>query len=186
MDILEDGGVVFVEQNKDNPRLEQNKENEPIPMLAKVAIIGLFGGIFWSLLAYLCHIFNFTVISPNLVLQPWLIGEWKNRILGQFVGIGVIGLLSIGAAFIYYALLRRFQHIWAGAAYGFAIWVLVFYVLNPIFPGLKAVTELDRNTNITTICFYILYGAFIGYSISFEANEFEHERRERRVAAVNE
>ncbi|MFC4324016.1 YqhR family membrane protein [Litchfieldia salsa] len=175
--------LVVEKEAKQNPQLEQNKSDEPMSMIAKVVITGLFGGIFWSLLNYGTYVFNFTEISPNLVLQPWTVGDWKDRVLGQFIGIAVIGILSIGVALLYYALLRRFQKIWVGMAFGIALWAMVFFVLNPIFPGLKAVTELDRNTNITTICFYILYGVFIGYSISFEANEFAHEKK---ASLVNE
>nr|WP_318246307.1 YqhR family membrane protein [Bacillus sp. PS06] len=170
-------------EEKHNPRLEQNKPDEPMPMIAKVVVTGLFGGLFWSLLNYLAYIFNFTEISPNLVLQPWTVGEWKDRVLGQFIGIAVIGVLSIGVALLYYALLRRFQKIWVGMIFGVALWILVFYILNPIFPGLKSLADLDRNTNITTICFYILYGVFIGYSISFETTELANQKR---VLAANE
>jgi hypothetical protein len=163
-----------VDAAKKDPSLEQNKQEEPMSMIAKVVVIGLFGGIFWSLLAYLSYIFNFTDISPNLILKPWALGDWKNRVLGQFIGIFVIGLISIGVALLYYAFLKKFQSIWIGAAFGIALWVIVFYVLNPIFPDIKTVGQLGRNTVITSICFYVLYGVFIGYSISFEANEI-HE-----------
>ncbi|MCH1626611.1 YqhR family membrane protein [Ferdinandcohnia quinoae] len=155
----------------------QSRES-PSSFLGKVVTIGLVGGIFWSLLSYVSYILNFTEISPNLVLQPWLIGEWKNRVLGQFIGILVIGIISIGVALMYYALLKRFQSIWIGMIYGIVLWAIVFYVLNPIFPDLKTVGQLDMNTLITTICFYILYGVFIGYSISFEANEISRLKTE--------
>ncbi|MFT4415621.1 YqhR family membrane protein [Fredinandcohnia humi] len=163
----------MVDAKKKDPRLEQNKHEEPMSFIAKVVVIGLFGGIFWSLLAYLTYIFNFTELSPNLVLKPWLLGDWKNRVLGQFVGIFVIGLISVGVALLYYAFLKKFQSIWVGAAYGLALMAIVYFVLNPIFPDIKPITETDRNTLITTICFYVLYGVFIGYSISFEANEMK-------------
>ncbi|WP_449536915.1 YqhR family membrane protein [Ferdinandcohnia sp. Marseille-Q9671] len=161
----------MVDAKKKDPNLEQNKKEGEMSFLTKVVVIGLFGGIFWSLLSYLSYVFHFTEISPNLVLKPWILGEWKNRVLGQFIGVFVIGIISIGVALLYYAFLKKFQSIWVGAAFGIALWVIVFYVLNPIFPDIKTVAELKRNTVITTICFYVLYGVFIGYSISFEENE---------------
>nr|WP_309100998.1 YqhR family membrane protein [Fredinandcohnia onubensis] len=173
----------MVDAEKKNPELEQNKKDGDMSLMAKVVVIGLFGGIFWSLLSYLTYIFNFTELSPNLILKPWILGDWKNRVLGQFIGIFMIGILSIGVALLYYALLKKFQSIWVGAAFGIALWLIVFYVFNPIFPDIKTVGELERNTVITTICFYILYGVFIGYSISFEENEM---RAERRVVSTNE
>ena len=178
MDILNNGGVEAVENEKakKNPNLEQNKHDEPMSMPAKVVLIGLFGGLFWSLLSYLAYLFKFTEISPNLILQPWAAGDWKDRVLGQFIGIFIIGLISIGVAFLYYGVLRKFRNMWVGLLFGLVLWAIVFYVLNPIFPGLKTVNQLERNTIITTICFYILYGVFVGYSISFEQNEISAER----------
>lgn len=165
----------MVEAKKKDPALEQNKKEEPMSIMAKVMVIGLCGGIFWSLLGYLLYIFNFTKISPNLVLQPWALGDWKNGLYGQFMGIFIIGLLSIGVALLYYAVLRRFEKIWVSMIFGIALWGFVFFILNPIFPDLKSVWELGRNTNITTVCLYLLYGVFIGYSISFEVNDIQKQ-----------
>ncbi|MFC0269912.1 YqhR family membrane protein [Metabacillus herbersteinensis] len=156
---------------KDDPNLEQNKTEPPVSLMGKVVVTGFVGGVFWSLLAYLAYIFNFTEVSPNMVLQPFAVGEWKNSTLGNIIGIVVIGVLSIGVALVYYAVLKRFKPMWVGMIYGIALWGLVFFLLNPIFPNLKTVFELQRDTIITTVCFYILYGTFVGYSISFEYNE---------------
>ncbi|WP_010284608.1 YqhR family membrane protein [Bacillus timonensis] len=173
----------MVDAEKKNPELEQNKKDSEMSLMGKVVVIGLFGGIFWSLLSYLSYVFHFTELSPNLVLKPWILGDWKNRVLGQFIGVLVIGIISIGVALLYYAFLKKFTSIWVGAGFGIVLWLIVFYVFNPIFPDIKTVAELERNTVITTICFYILYGVFIGYSISFEENEMKDERR---VVSTNE
>lgn len=158
-------------QIDDEEKLEQNQQEEPIPFNSKVAVIGFFGGLFWSLLGYVAYVFKFTELSPNLVLTPWVFGNWKNGVLGNFIGIFIIALLSIGAAYLYSFTLKKINKMWPGILLGLLLWALVFYVLNPVFPGLKSVAELDRNTIITTICLYLLYGVFVGYSISFEANE---------------
>ncbi|THE11287.1 hypothetical protein E1I69_15640 [Bacillus timonensis] len=173
----------MVDAEKKNPELEQNKHDGEMSLIGKVVVIGLFGGIFWSLLSYFTYVFHFTELSPNLILKPWILGDWKNHMLGQFIGILVIGLISIGVALLYYAFLKKFQSMWVGAIFGIVLWLIVFYVFNPIFPDIKTVAELERNTVITTICFYILYGVFIGYSISFEENEM---RGERHAVSTNE
>lgn len=169
----------MVEEKKKNPELEQNHQEEPMSIVGKVVITGLVGGIFWSLLSYVAYIFKFTELSPNLVLQPWAVGDWKNGVYGQFMGILVIGLLSIGVALLYYAVLKKFDHIWVSMLFGIALWATVFFILNPIFPDLKDVWDLKRNTIITSICFYVLYGVFVGYSISFEANDFNQQKQAR-------
>ncbi|MCM3650355.1 YqhR family membrane protein [Metabacillus litoralis] len=156
---------------KANPNLEQNKKEPPVSSVNKAIVTGFIGGVFWSLLAYLAYILNFTEISPNLILQPFALGDWKNGTLGNFIGVVLIGILSIGAALIYYAILKRFTSMWVGIIYGAVLFALVFFLLNPIFPNLQTVFELPRGTVVTTVCIYILFGVFVGYSISFDYNE---------------
>ena len=170
------------EQKKD-PELEQNKKEQPLSTIMKVVITGFFGGVFWSYIGYCAYFFNFTDISPNMILSPWAVGEWKDSRLGNYISIFIIGLLSILIALVYYAVLRKMQSVWVGIIFGGALWALLFYVLNPIFPDLQTVGQLSRNTIITTVCLYVLYGVFIGYSISFEAAESE---RKQRTNALNE
>ncbi|MBB5325246.1 hypothetical protein HNQ34_002346 [Anoxybacillus tepidamans] len=161
---------------KDNEQLEQNKREQPMSLWMKAIITGFFGGVFWSLVGYLAHFFHFTELSPNMILFPWNIGDWKYGKAGNYLAIFLIGLLSIIVALLYYVLFRKMQSMWIGIVYGVALWVIVFYVLNPFLPSLRSVSQLERNTVITTICLYILYGLFIGYSISFETQESEHQQ----------
>lgn len=161
------------EKTKDNPNLEQNKKEQPASAMGKVISVGFIGGVFWSALAYLAYFLNFTEVSPNLILQPFALGDWKEGTLGNIISIVLIGVVSIGVALVYYAILKRFQSMWVGIAFGAVLWALVFFILNPIFPNLDTVYELPRGTIVTTVCFYILYGVFVGYSISFDYNEFQ-------------
>ncbi len=159
-------------------KLEQNNRETQMGLTGKTAVTGLFGGIFWSLLGYIAYLLNFTSLSPSLVLAPWAVGDWKNGQLGNIIGIAAIGLLSILAAFIYYALLKNITTMWGGFLFGAGLFLLVFFILNPLFPGLKSIAEFDRNTLFTTSALYLLYGVFIGYSISYEHNELVHASRE--------
>lgn len=160
---------------KDNEQsLDQNKREQPMSLLMKAAITGFVGGIFWSLVGYLAYFFHFTELSPNMLLLPWNVGDWKYGKTGNYVAIFLIGLLSILVALLYYVTLRRMKSMWAGIGYGVALWGVVFYVINPLLPELRSVAELEPNTVITTICLYMLYGLFIGYSISFETQESEY------------
>jgi Zn-dependent protease with chaperone function len=165
--------VCFMEDNQQ--KLEQNQREKPMSFIAMVFWTGLIGGILWSSLAYLAHIFSFTEIHPNVILEPWAIGDWKKGWLGTVISILLIGMISVGAAFIYYVALRKFKSIWVGAAYGIILFLLVFFVLNPIFPGISPLGELKRDTIITSVCFYILFGVFVGYSISYEENELHNQ-----------
>ncbi|MBM7701569.1 YqhR family membrane protein [Metabacillus iocasae] len=165
----------MADQTKESNEMsqQQNKGNEEASFLAKTAIIGLVGGILWSFVGYLSYLFNFSEVSPSMILQPWVLGAWKETWIGTVVSILLLGVLSIVVALLYYAVLKRFKSMWVGIGYGLLLWALVFFVLNPIFPNVKSIWELEVNTIISTVCVYILYGVFVGYSISFEAAEIE-------------
>lgn len=158
-------------------KLEQNQDKKPTGFLSMVIMTGFFGGIFWGFIGYLAYIFNFTEIHPNVVLDPWAIGNWKKTWLGTVISILFIGGVSIMAALVYYAVLRKFRGSWPGTIYGALLFLLVFLVLHPIFPGIKPLWELDKNTLITTLCIYLLFGTFVGYTISYEQEEREYSRR---------
>lgn len=148
--------------------LEQNNKEEQMSFAVKVALIGLFGGLIWSLVGYFAFFFKFIRVGPALALMPFVVGDWKDTYIGQLVGIAMIAVLSIGVAYLYRALLRKVHQLWVGVAFGLVLWFLVFWLFNPFFPGLKEIQNLDSNTIITSLCLYALYGAFIGYSVSYE------------------
>ncbi|RSK53394.1 YqhR family membrane protein [Bacillus canaveralius] len=158
--------------------LEQNQQEKPMSFIAMVILTGFFGGILWSGLAYIAYLFNFTNIRPNIILEPWALGDWKGQWLGTIISIIMIGIISIAAALLYYAVLRRFRSMWVGIGYGIVLFGLVFFILNPIFPGIRPFAELNRNTIITSICFYVLYGVFVGYSISYEEDELRIRKKQ--------
>ncbi|KQL20434.1 YqhR family membrane protein [Cytobacillus solani] len=163
-------------------QLEQNQREKPMSFITLVIVTGLIGGILWSGLGYLAYVFNLTGIRPNVILEPWTIGDWKEGWLGTVISIVMIGGISIVPAFIYYIFLRRFPSIWVGAGYGIGLFIVVFFILNPIFPGIDPFNELERNTIFTSVCFYILYGVFVGYSISYEESEIKYKERMEKDA----
>ncbi|WP_110111290.1 YqhR family membrane protein [Bacillus sp. CGMCC 1.16541] len=162
------------QESKEKTPQQTNRDRET-SFLAKTVVIGLVGGIFWSIIGYITYLFNFSEVSPNMILQPWALGDWKEKWIGTMVSIIVLGVLSIVVALLYYAVLKRFKSMWIGIGYGLLLWALVFFVLNPIFPNVKGLWELKSNTIITTVCVYLLYGVFVGYSISFEAAELDSQ-----------
>ncbi|WP_017755741.1 YqhR family membrane protein [Calidifontibacillus oryziterrae] len=160
-----------MEADKKNDNLEQNSKNEELSHMTKVIITGFVGGVFWSFIGYIAYYFNFTEMGPALILQPWAFGEWKNDTAGHLLGIVAIGIVSIGAAILYNAVFRNILKLWPSIVYGIVLWIFVFYLLNPIFPNLEEVKEFNRNTIITTVCLYVLFGVFVGYSISYDAEQ---------------
>lgn len=173
MDIKGNGGM-----NDMSNESNYGKYPKPMSMPVMVFWTGLFGGIFWGIMGFFLSFFHLTEIRPNVILEPWLLGNWKNEWQGTVVSILLFGVLSIGVAFIYYALLKKFSHWLVGAAYGVVLFIIVFFFLHPFFPGIKPLTELKWSTIISSICIFIVYGIFIGYSISYEYQNKKAQEKE--------
>lgn len=167
----------MAEEKKDTREKSELKE-KPMSFMTLVILTGLVGGILFSGLAYLAYVINLTNIPPRVILEPWALGGWKKGWLGTVISIIFFGGVSILASLIYYALLRRFKSMWVGIAYGLGLFLLVFLVLHPLFPGIKPFNQIDFNTIITSACFYALYGLFVGYTISYE--QYSGQREEER------
>lgn len=148
----------------------EQKIEYPKPMSLPVMVFwtGLFGGVFWGAIGFFAAYFNFTEIRPNVIFESWALGNWKHKWQGTVLSIILLGILSVAAAFIYYFLLKRFKGWWMGGIFGIVLFLIVFLLLNPLFPGIKPFPNLSRDTIISSICLYFLYGIFIGYSISYE------------------
>lgn len=154
-------------------QLEQNKRTDSASsLLARSLLTGFIGGIFWSTIAVFLYYFNFMEVSPkSFVLRSWIKMEWTDGWLGDLVSVILIGLLSIITAFIYYVMLKKVQTMWISVLYGIVLWAIVFYILQPMFPNVSSLSNLQSDTIITTLCIYILYGTFIGYSISYDYHD---------------
>lgn len=152
-------------------KLEQNQQEASQSFISTVAVIGFVGGALWSTVAYFAYTFNFISFGPSVILEPWAIGDWKHGALGQWIGVVAIGILSVGVAFLYRIIFAKYNVIWPGIGFGFALWLFVFVLLHPLFHTIDPITEMNLNTLTTSISLYIVYGLFIGYSVSYEYHE---------------
>lgn len=64
---------------KDTEQNEElnEKQKPPVSMAGRVAATGFCGGVLWSFVAYIAYLFHFSEISPNMILQMFVLGEWK-------------------------------------------------------------------------------------------------------------
>ncbi|WP_170007628.1 YqhR family membrane protein [Bacillus fonticola] len=157
--------------DQDGHQKEQNKQEEPMSFLATVILTGFIGGAFWSGLGYIASLFQFTEVSPRVVLEPFTVGEWTGTWIGLVVSLLLYGGLGAGAALGYYIVLRKLKPFYIGFGYGLGLFGIVFFILHPMFPSMPPLLELTINTFITSACLFGLFGLFIGYSISYENNE---------------
>lgn len=164
-----------------NSKLEQNKEEKSYSLLPRSLLTGFIGGLIWSTFGIIMYYFNFSKVGPtSFVLRSWLDAEWTHQWLGDVISIITVGVISIVVALLYYGLLRKKRSMWVGTMYGIVLWVIVFYLLEPIFPNIPVLQELGKNTIISTLCLYILYGTFIGFSISYDYHDTITQRKETK------
>ncbi|MGM7635530.1 YqhR family membrane protein [Bacillus sp. Hm123] len=142
--------------------------------LKNVILIGFYGGLFWGAIAQFVAYFNFISFNPNAVLKYMHVTEFKKTYLNVGMSILFYIICSLILAFIYYALFRRKKSMWVGVMYGASLWVIFFVVLRSIYPAIPWWRTMNNDTLITTICLLLLYGLFIGYSISYG---YEHHKR---------
>ncbi|MGE7601259.1 YqhR family membrane protein [Peribacillus sp. NPDC097675] len=145
-------------------------------LFANVFAIGFFGGIFASLAGIVAHYFKFMEFSPKFILTSWSDMTWIDRWQGMVMTVLVFGILSIGIAFIYYGLLKKMKSIFAGIIYGLFCWVILVFALKPMFSDLPTFSKMTSNSIITSVCIFILYGLFIGYSISYDHHEYLRQK----------
>ncbi|WP_164668639.1 YqhR family membrane protein [Virgibacillus doumboii] len=162
-------------------RLEQDKQEQPISVVSRSLITGFIGGIIWGSFGVVLYFFNFSEVAPkSYLLRSWLTADWIDSWLGNIVSILMVGVLSLLTAFIYYMLFKKVNSLWMGTGFGVILWVIIFYILQPIFPNIPYLMELDRYTIVSTLCLYILYGTFIGYSISYDYNDTIRKSEEKK------
>src|SRR5690625_4879587 len=130
---------------------------------------GCIGGVLAVLLAIFMYYFNFAEVHPkHYLLTSWVNGQWAHRWIGDVVSVFLIGLLSIVVAIVYYLILKKIYAMWVAGLFGLVLWSLVFIMIQPMFSNLQPISKLSQDTIISTICLFLLYGVFIGYSISYD------------------
>lgn len=145
------------------------KKEKPSAIIWKTVSTGFFGGILWSLVGVFFAFFNFTVVSPgSFVISSWLHGEWTDGWLAEMIAVLVLGVLSILIALLYLLVFKKLQGILPGLLFGLGLWGIVFGLILPLCPNMKPLLELDSDTIVTTLCLYLLYGVFIGFTISYD------------------
>lgn len=156
---------------------KQNHSNQNVDrltLLARSLFTGFIGGVLWSLIASIFYYFNFMEVSPkSFLLTSWINADWTDKWLGNFFTILIGGIVSVVIAFLYYILLKKVYSLWVSIVFGIAVWGIVFFVFQPLFPNVPHITELSLNTWVTTICVFVLYGTFVGYSISYNYEDWQ-------------
>lgn len=157
-------------------RIIQSNQNENPSFIPRVISVGIYGGLIWGLISAIFGYFNFTAITPkSFLLRSWLQNDWTDTWLGQLLSIFVLSIISLLFAFVIYLIMKQFTGVLPGMVVGALLWLIVFWLLNPIFPNIPEFYKLDSDTVVTTICLFILYSVFVHYSISFSYEQYTNQ-----------
>lgn len=126
--------------------------------------IGVWGAIIWSLFGYLSYWLNLSDYSPShfgkRILNPDYLFHWQGILITEIVII----FFSVVLSFLYAVCFGHLLTPWIGAAIGAILWY--------VFVGWR---DVALTTLTSTFSLFVLYGIFIGYSLSMEFTSIEKE-----------
>ncbi len=154
---------------------EKNRYYSQSTLLVNTLVVGFVGGVLASFLGIVAHYFHVMDFSPKFILTSWSNQAWVKEWQGFLITILLFGILSIVIAFLYYFLLKKMKSMIAYILFGIICWLLFLLIFSPMFKDLPGLTKMSANSIITSLCIFVLYGVFIGYSISFDYKEFIRE-----------
>lgn len=145
------------------------KEKESKIIFLNTLTTGFFGGIFLSCFHIAINFFNISKVNHEMILNHfYFTGNWIMKWYGYLFYILFIALLSILFAIIYYLLFRKIRGWIVGFIYGIILWLIFGLTIPLVFYDISISELITSRTNVASICLFILYGVFIGYSISYD------------------
>ncbi|HLR41858.1 MAG TPA: YqhR family membrane protein [Pseudogracilibacillus sp.] len=146
--------------------MEMKKQKDKF--IGQAFVVGLIASLISIALGLFFHTFHFIPFSLFAWIKDYFVSvNGLATIILYGVVILLISLISIMLALIYAVILRKKKHWKYGAMYGVLLW-FIFYVALPYFlTNILTLTRYEVNVSITIFCFFLLYGVFVGYSISF-------------------
>ncbi|NGP43592.1 hypothetical protein G4V62_00925 [Bacillaceae bacterium SIJ1] len=156
--------------------MAEDKLQEQTPLaqyMIRIVSIGWYGGLLFSIVGWIASLLSFSTYGPQSFLEEATGYGFGATWLGVLTTLVGLSLLSIVIAFIYHALLRKRKGLLSGGLFGIAIWLILYGVLSPLLPGVPLLQEMNVDSLVTTGCLFLVYGVFVGYSISYEYDEYQ-------------
>lgn len=140
--------------------------------------LGFFAGLIWGVIHWIFYILKFTQVIPAYLAEPFFKHVFLKTGAGHLVGLLFFIVFSILVSLIYAVLCRKLNGPWPGIIYGILWWIVIFIVVGPLLDMIKPLSELSVTTIISEFCLFLLWGLFIGYTITME---FTDERKREPV-----
>lgn len=133
-----------------------------------VLYIGFFAGLIWGAIKIVEYYFKFTKIPIGFLIEPFFKHDFLISWQGILIGWFYFALFSIVAAFLYMVSMWKLQGPWWGLGYGAFWWAVIYLFIGPLAGMTYWIYDLDLDSILTDLCLFLLWGMFIGYSISIE------------------
>lgn len=144
------------------------KEKNRLSLFFHSVQVGFVGGTILALLHLFFHYFNMIEVSPMTILNGIGIKEKVlTKVITYCIFIIVYIVISILCSSIYFVLFKNIYGWIFGACLGVFLWLLIYICFPYIFYKQFTLAYYSLETTVGTICLFILYGIFVGYSISF-------------------
>lgn len=131
-------------------------------------IIGLVGGLLFCAIYEVFQFFHF--IEKTTLMPSWsfLAPSWKEGFIPHIIWWGMICILSIIWGLLYQLTVKWSETMWPGIIINSILFVVIFGVFGwwlDLGPNVK---ELKHHAIVSIACLFVLHGAFVGISISYD------------------
>lgn len=130
--------------------------------------LGFFAGLIWGAVKIVFYYLGFTKVIPGFLAEPFYTHKFLNSWNGHLVGWFYFIVFSLLASVLYMIFFSKVKGPWLGIGYGLFWWSFLYLFFGPLNGMMKRIDKLDWNSIISDICLFLLWGIFIGYTVSME------------------
>ncbi|CAH1217998.1 MULTISPECIES: YqhR family membrane protein [Paenibacillus] len=153
-------------KRKARPRQSQQQgHTKPLPFAIE---LGFFAGFIWGGVHWFFYFLHFTVVPIGFLAEPFFKHRFIYTAAGHLTGWLFFIAFSILVSVIYTFSLRKQKGPIPGMVYGIVWWVILFVILGPKLGMMKPINRLTWDSIFTELCFFLLWGLFIGYTVAME------------------
>jgi hypothetical protein len=135
--------------------------------------IGLWAGAWFVGLGYLNQVFHTSQLEPLFLAEPIFHHSYLLTLWGNLFGVLFTIFVSACLAFTYAFLLGKQKGPWLGLGYGALLYVLLALTVAPWLHILHTYGVWRLDTFVVEACRFLLWGVFVGYSISYEFSDVQ-------------
>jgi hypothetical protein len=158
--------------------MKEEHSNERNQKIKTALSVGVAGGLFWSIVESIAHYINFTTIGPSILIAPFVTSTFSHKPIAHLIGILAATILAVLFSLVYVFTLSRFYHPLIGVACGLVLFAIFYYVLVPVLSLTnKPIHQMGANNFTTQLCLFVLFGLFVGFSLSTEYSSNENQAK---------